>query len=69
MNGPRHPVASVASRGDPAAALKRRFTRQNILAVAALFAVAALTPSLPFVEGWMLGQAALDAGDSGTDLN
>lgn len=39
--------------------VKRRFERQNWIAAAVVFAVAFFLPMAPFVEGWMVGQAAL----------
>ena len=48
-----------ASAHSQVSRLKRQFAVQNWIAVSCLFAVAALAPMLPVVEGWMLGQAAL----------
>lgn len=53
------PGGKAVAHGDPAAALKRRYLRQNWAAAVALFALAVITPFLPFVEGWMMNIAAL----------
>ncbi len=43
----------------PVRALKQRYTRQNLIAVAILVALAILIPLLPQVKGWMLSQVSL----------
>ncbi len=43
----------------PVRALKQRYTRQNLIAIAILVALAILIPLLPQVKGWMLSQVSL----------
>jgi branched-chain amino acid transport system permease protein len=48
-----------ASKYAPVRALKQRYTRQNLIAVTILVALAILIPLLPQVKGWMLSQVSL----------
>jgi branched-chain amino acid transport system permease protein len=52
------PIAP-ATRRTEVKRLQRRFTRENWIMGAALFAVAAALPFLPMVKGWMAAQASL----------
>ena len=53
------PDAPARERLSAINACKRRFGRQDAIAVAIFFAILALTPALPIVKGWMMSQASL----------
>ena len=57
-NAGAKPSAIIANR-EAVAALKGRFSRQDVLMACALFAVLLLLPYAPGAEGWMAAQAAL----------
>lgn len=60
MNPPEiHEPTSTRSKRAGIEAVKRKFARQNWIAAMVVLAIAFFLPMAPFVEGWMVGQAAL----------